>query len=335
MVILIKIAVLTVLTSIAAPWTGYADDFNLPVSAPILRISTPLETKSIKVNITEDKIIISHHIINMTEHQLSYEMTFTTPSYRWFGMSENNQDRSYSDLIVKVNGQNVTYRKIIEAFLNNINVTNKLAKYNINPNIISDSKQFPTDTQENRTNFHELIENKLFTPNHLTPEWSAKNTYTWLQHFPPKIELIFEYQYEPLFGSMIIGNNSSDTFFKIGHGFTWETVERYYGKHQIDNLSDMAQQNSIGIVGGNPNVKGVQSDYIIKWLAFQLDNIISDIPISRVTVTAEAVTDKDKKSLIFLNYGDAHTANLSHAELSYENITGTDTISVLFLTPLR
>ena len=290
-----------------------ADDFNLPVQPPSLHFVTPLINTSIEVYITEKNVRFLYRITNPTSAHLKYTMLLTTPRYSWRGMSENNPDRSYADLVVRNNSGTVVYHKKTEAFLETKNVTAVLHNYSIDPNIVADDRLFRDGMEINSTTLLALIEQQLFDEKSFSPTWSVKNTYFWVQKFPPNQEQIIEYSYEPLWGSMTVGDFSSANL--IMENFDWH---RIMGEFYLKRINGFFTPSHVQ-----------ESIYNIRWLRFPL-TVVSCAPIEKVIISAEVSGEQ----LIFLSYGDMYTASVAHAELRYEYITGTDEIGIVIVTPI-
>lgn len=293
-----------------------ADDFNLPVAAPVMNMTTPLITRSIEVDIDEDNCLIAYSIINSSKNDLNYTIMLTAPRYSWKGMAENNPDRRYADLQVRSNGTNVGYHKKTEAFLHEKNVTEIFLKNGVDPNIISNETLLFSLKDKNRKGFSALVEKKLFTKDKL-PTWSVKNTYSWFQSFPAGKEQRIEYAFAPLWGTMVVEGEPDKTYFLV-EGFGWYLIEQYH-----EELSS--------------NGKSAATDlghYLVKWLSFPLANISGNTETEEIAIKVLTNKDSPNRTFVFLSYGDMIAKGFGKAEISYKNVTGTDMVGVVIVSPI-
>lgn len=297
-----------------------ADDYNLPVQPPGLQLVTPLTNKAIQVTVAEHRCSVTYTINNSTKDDLYYTMMLSAPRYSWRGMSENNPDRSYADLQIRNNNITVAYTQKAEAFLGSKNITSLLAKYGIEPNIIADGALLQAAMAENRSIFSELIEKYIVNKNSSLPVWSVKNTYSWLQAFPSDKQQIIEYSYEPLWGTVLVGN--PDNTYYLVEGFDWNNVERYYEEQPRSSLPAVGQHS-------------FSSNYLVKWLNFPLADIAGAGAVEKVSIKVFADEAPQKQPLIFISYGDLQTMSFTKAELHCENITGTEIVNVVIVKPIQ
>jgi hypothetical protein len=285
-----------------------ADDGASYVGDPVFNIlcgDVKMKLLSAHISLDEDNINIKYSFLNKCNDD-KILITIDIPPYRWEGGGNNYPDRSYSDFELLVNGNNVIYKKLQEAYYNGDNITNELAKYSIYPNDIANIDKWTDNMTDNEMEYYQPLRRKGIMSSTGFPNWEVKNAYIY--SFTPNDNKIMsiEYKYTALPGYDYFSNELKDIFLLQKMNLNWSMMTKIYGS--------------------------ACDSYIIKWLTIPLyctDNMKIDYIIIDIS------ENKINPYIIALRNADDTFFYKGKAQISFKNYTHSCFLPVMMFAPLK
>lgn len=275
-----------------------SDDGSVERIGPQLQFDPPhflsVESLHIEVTYTEPyHVEICYFIKNNSDQDWSDLLSFTIPEREWYGYGSWYVDRSFSDLSVSVNGEQIKYKRHDIAYLDNQDVSILLGEAGLDFNSVDlDENQFPDiqATNENKAKYQKLQDAGLI---HGRPEpkdadesfwfqpaWSVISSYYWKQNFPAGSLTEIKYKYQPLPGADAVSLDDANPSPYFLHQSGYKNINEFLSKICLSH-------DKLKTLFPPP-----QRYYGLYWLTLAVDKIRWETPLKRFTIKLRGKDDR-------------------------------------------
>lgn len=214
--------------------SALADDTVVYTGEPIFKIAggrESLKVSAVQLTIKENSVSLSYLIENTSGRDAESSVVIDIPPVLWRGAGNWYPDRSYPELQLYVNGNNVTYARKSGAFLKNKDITALLSKYGLKPNDLGDDERWTDNmTPEIAGQYLDLQKSGVFSEgDYPLPQWEARNTYTYKFIAKAKEKINIKYEYTRLPGEFYFNKDFKEGLDLLGRvGLNWESMRQKY-----------------------------------------------------------------------------------------------------------
>lgn len=182
------------------------------------------------VRIENFNVTVKHAFRNRARHRAGLAFTFDAPSFSSAGEGSPYPDRSYSDLLMSLDGKRVLYTKKSQAFFKDRDITGILAEMGVNPNDVGSFDGQRLGMTFSSTGLLPRLRSQGFVDPHGKPLWSAKNEYVFQAEIAPNDSSVFHYVYTALPGIFYIEPEEAErpVIAKL-LGTRWSTLQSAFG----------------------------------------------------------------------------------------------------------
>lgn len=199
---------------------------------PKLRVEGARSVRLLKTSIRIENfnVNIKHSFKNEGRQRARLTFNLDVPSFDNRGEGTLHPDRSYSDLIMSLDGKRVSYSANSRASLNGTDVTRELARISLRPNDVS---RFDI-AAGNGSALPEASATALRTDGLINaqrrPLWTAKNDYAFQTELATRAAAVYQYVYTGLPGIFYVEPDDVDRPEIVRLlGAPWNTLRNAFG----------------------------------------------------------------------------------------------------------
>lgn len=199
---------------------------------PKFRVTGYNNISLIKTSVRVENFTVSvkHAFKNKARHRAGLVFTLDAPSFANIGDGSPYPDRSYSDLLMSLDGKRVLSTKNSQALVNGRDVTGTLASMGLKPNDLGLFDNQLEKRLRSSENLLARLKSQGLVNAQGRPTWSAKNEYAFKTELAPNASAVFHYVYTALPGIFYIEPEEPERAEIVKLiGTRWSTLQNAFG----------------------------------------------------------------------------------------------------------
>ena len=254
------------------------------------------------VRIENFNVNVKHAFKSQSRQRIDLTFTLNAPSFGNRGDDAPYPDRSFSDLIMSLDGKRVPYTTNSKAYLNNKDVTQILADVSLSPNDVGKFGISPETASPASGTVHAKLKDSGLIDSKGRPLWSAKNDYEFKMDMPPRSTAVFQYVYNGLPGIFYISPEDVD-------------------RPEISRLVGIPWNSLQGVFGDNTRIQGFNILRVMN-LPFWADSWRQPAEQLEINISMSAVGDRQCLLVLLLDGQVYSGEGRLHLRLSKYQVKG-------------